>query len=85
MWQIPADILCYLFLVNAISDKGSQALAESLKQNKTLTKLNLQSVSGLGRLLLDLYDKTQLIASTILSLGNSIGSEGVHALAEYLK
>ena len=32
---------------NSIGDEGARALAESLKQNTTLTELNLESTSDL--------------------------------------
>ena len=34
-----------MYLDNNIGDLGAQALAESLKENKTLTQLNLESMS----------------------------------------
>src|SRR5690349_21722454 len=43
-WCDPAD---FLLLDNKIGSEGTQALAESLKQNTTLNQLNLTSMSEL--------------------------------------
>ena len=39
--------LIFLYSDNKIGSKGAQALAESLKQNTTITQLNLESMSEL--------------------------------------
>ncbi len=41
----------YSYLVNNICDEGARALAESLKQNTTLTELNLRGMLELHELL----------------------------------
>src|SRR4051812_39818235 len=45
MWQDQANIF---YSGNGIGSEGAQALAESLKQNTTLTQLNLWSMSELS-------------------------------------
>ena len=38
------SLLLYLYSDNSIGDEGAHALAESLKQNNTLTDLNLKGM-----------------------------------------
>ncbi len=69
---------------NYLEDEKARNLAEYLKQNTSLTELNLQSMSSLGRLLMELCDEILMTASAILFLEN-VGDNGAYALAEYLK
>ena len=41
-----ADIRGWLHIVNTIGDEGAKALGDGLKENKTLTLLNLESTSS---------------------------------------
>ena len=72
----------YSFVLdNFIGAEGARALAEPLKQNTTLTHLNLMSkcvaVFNVG-------DEIQLTCDSFV-LANEIGAEGARALAESLK
>ncbi len=50
---------------NYLEDEKARNLAEYLKQNTSLTELNLQSMSSLGRLLMELCDEILMTASAI--------------------
>src|SRR3954466_8113856 len=65
-----------------IGSEGAQALVESLKQNTTLTQLNLESMSELGGFIVCM----SMVRSSIFFIyPGDIGSEGAQALAESLK
>ncbi len=51
-WDISRPMHVYSYLANMIGDMGYRALAESLKQNTTLTELNLSCTLELNKLLL---------------------------------
>src|SRR5579859_5118575 len=68
---------------NKIGSEGALALAESLKQNTTLTNLNLESTSELSGLMFCM--RVVILISGMFCLVNEIGYEGALALAESLK
>src|SRR5438270_45813 len=78
------------FSGNNIGRAGARALAESLKQNTTLTNLNLSCMSELGNHSLQLRDGIKLTICACLLIPcsfsvNNIGGKGASALAESLK
>src|SRR4051794_30882417 len=68
---------------NGIGSEGAQALAESLKQNTTLTQLHLEGMSELSEFMFSCMSRDQPNISSYS--GNGIGSERAQALAESLK
>ena len=77
-----ADNLWMVHIGNKIGDKGAKALAEGLKENKTLTYLDISSTSsfGDGLMYLDATDNLWMVI-----IGNRIGDEGAKALSDSLK
>src|SRR5438874_1794242 len=83
-------IFAYSFSANQIGDEGTRALAESLKENTSLTTLNLHCKLDRVDCYLQLRRGMQLMAYTYLNVAysfpaNQIGVEGARALAESLK
>ena len=76
----------YIFIIeNKIGAEGGRALVESLKQNTTLTQLNLESMSKISVWLFKLGGSIQLTRIFVHVSENDIGDEGARALAESLK
>src|SRR3954469_14202228 len=75
--------LIFYLLDNNIGSEGAQALAESLKQNTTLTQLNLSSMSELGGSIVCMFPVRS--SWFFIYLVTGIGSEEAQALAESLK
>src|SRR4051794_33646029 len=86
MWQDLANSLRYCILGNNIEDEGGCSLAESLKQNTTLVKLNFGCKSNLDRLLIEIMSISSLqsMHDYFYSV-NKTGREGACGLAEVLK
>src|SRR4051812_27596082 len=80
MWQDQANIF---YSGNGIGSEGAQALAESLKQNTTLTQLDLSSMSELSEFMFACMWQDQSNISSYSE--NGVGFEGAQALAESLK
>jgi hypothetical protein len=68
-----------IFSGNNIGNQGGCALAESLKQNTTLTWLDL------GSKCVAVFNAGDKIQLTCIFSGNNIGAEGGCALAKSLK
>src|SRR5947199_388058 len=78
------------FSGNNIGDEGVSVLAESLKQNTTLTNLNLEFILELWELFFAAVSQNQahylcIFAHSLFISVNNIGDEGTSALAESLK
>ena len=77
-------IICgwLLHIANNIGDEGAKALGEALKENKTLTYLDISGTSSFrdGLTYLDAADNLWMVI-----IGNGIGDEGAKALSDSLK
>src|SRR3954464_15813930 len=75
--------LIFYFSDNGIGSEGAQALAESLKQNTTLTQLDVSGMSELSEFMFACMWQDQSNISSYSD--NGIGPEGAQTLAESLK
>ena len=76
--------MCLLHSDNNIRDEGACALAETLKLNTTLTKLNLLGMSNMDRLLFIAVWQGLTNGKCLLYADNRICYKGTCALAESL-
>ena len=84
------QLICAFVLDNNIGNEGAHALAESLKQNTALTKLNLGGTSTKSQCCYTIrvtFQSDLCIFVHFLDgfISNKIGDDGARALAESLK
>lgn len=72
----------YFYINNQIGDKGCKAIANALKTNTSIKKINLK-VIYMSCVSFDLNN--QLNHHFIIFIGNEIGAEGFRAIADSLK